>query len=273
MLPNVLVMTDEEIAALRKFVTSGGALYASGYSSLVREDGSIRSDFGLADLFGVSKARRVMKHDLVFFSPATRGLRQLVAPQEHIIHYGGWIPIKATTAKILATVTSPWYPADKGTVFKASFSSIHSTPPGPTGTEPGITWQRHGKGRVCYSAGAIEAEARDINRNLVAHLVRSLLESPVLVEADAPRYVEVTVLDHPAKSCLKISLVSLRESEDCLPCAGKVQVRLGRNRRIAALHSLPIRRKHPYRIKKGAIEFDFRDFHIFTMFELKYAAV
>ena len=270
LLPNVLVMSDREIAALREFVANGGALYASGYSTLVSETGIVRKDFGLADVFGVSN-QGAMEHALTFFTPADRALGRLVAPQEHVIHKGGWLPIKATTAKIIATMTPPWYPADRGTVFKPSFSSIHSTPPGPTGTGAGITWQRHGKGRVCYAAGPIEAEDRDINRRLVAHLVRQLLGSPAQVEAEAPGYVEVTVYENPAKSCLNISLVSLRDSEDCLPCGGKIRVRLGKKRRMTSLLSLPSRRKCPCRkIKDNTIEFDFNNLRIFAMFELKY---
>lgn len=271
LLPNVLIMSDEEIAALREFVANGGSLYASGYSSLVSETGTVRKDFGLADVFGVSK-QGAMDHALTFFTPADRTLARLFEPQEHIIHKGGIIPIKATTAKILATVTQPMYPADKGTVLKPSFASIHSTPPGPAGTEPGITWQRHGKGRVCYTAGPIEAEDRDINRRLVAHLVRQLLGSPAQVEAEAPTYVELTVFEKPANSCLNISLVSLRESDDCLPCGGKVRVRLGKKHRIVSLHSLPTKRKCGFRkMKDGTIEFDFNDFRILAMFELRYA--
>jgi len=270
LLPNVMVMSDGEIAALREFVANGGALYSSGYSSLVSETGTVRKDFGLADVFGVSSTG-TMEYALTFFTPGDRALERLFAPQENIIHKGGLIPIKATTAKILATVTPPWYPADKGTVLKPSFASIHSTPPGPTGTEPGITWQRYGKGRVCYAAGPIEAEDRGINRRLVAHLIRQLLGSPAQVEAEAPSYVEVTVFDNAAKSCLNISLVSLRDSEDCLSCAGKVRLRLGKKRRIAALHALPKKQKCHYRATKdNMIEFDFDDLRILTMFELKY---
>jgi len=270
LLPNVLIMTDAEIAALRDFVEKGGALYASGYSSLVSETGTVRKDFGLADVFGVSR-QGAMDLELVFFTPANRALGRLLAPQEHIIHKGGWIPIKATTAKMVATVTPPWYPADKGSVFKPSFASIHSTPPGPTGKQAAITWHRHGKGRVCYTAGSIEAEENGINRSLVVYLVRQLLGKSAQVEAAAPTYVELTVFEKSVKSCLNISLVSLRESEDCLPCEGKVRVRIGKKRRIVSLLCLPARRKCPYRkIKDNTIEFDFRNFHIFTMFELKY---
>jgi hypothetical protein len=51
-LPNVAVMSDAQCDAVRKFVAAGGALIATGVSSLYNEYGDPRSDFGLADLFG-----------------------------------------------------------------------------------------------------------------------------------------------------------------------------------------------------------------------------
>jgi hypothetical protein len=94
------------------------------------------------------------------------------------------------------------------------------------------------------------------------------------VEADAARYVELTVFEKPEKSCLNISLVSLRDSEDCLPCSGTIRVQLGAKRKITSLFSLPARRKISYRKLKGnVIEFEFHDLLIFTMFELKYTII
>lgn len=53
-LPNVGVMTESQIAAVRAFVTRGGGLVATGASSLFDEWGDARPDFGLSDIFGVS---------------------------------------------------------------------------------------------------------------------------------------------------------------------------------------------------------------------------
>jgi hypothetical protein len=270
-LPNVLVMSDEEIAAFRKFVADGGALYASGYSSLVDMDGRMRDDFGLADVFGITKAGS-MKHELAFFTPAERFLGQAIFPQEHLIHQGGRLAIKNAGAKVVALLTEPWCPVAEGTVFKPSFSSIHSTPPGPTGREPGITWHRHGRGRACYAAGAIEAEKPEINRAVFVELVRRLLGRAPSFEADAPPHVEMTVFDRPERRILNIGLVSLRESDDVLTCGGKIRARLDKGRRVVALRSLPNRKRIPYRADKtGAVEFSFHEFGIFALFELQYA--
>jgi hypothetical protein len=51
-LPQLAAMTDAQCAAVRNFVSRGGALIATGVTSLYTEFGDPRSDYGLADLFG-----------------------------------------------------------------------------------------------------------------------------------------------------------------------------------------------------------------------------
>jgi hypothetical protein len=51
-LPNLAVMTEGQIAAVRRFVSRGGSLIATGDSSLLDEWGDPRADYGLGDLFG-----------------------------------------------------------------------------------------------------------------------------------------------------------------------------------------------------------------------------
>lgn len=51
-LPDIAAMSDAQCNAVRKFVASGGALFATGATSLYNESGDPRGDYGLADLFG-----------------------------------------------------------------------------------------------------------------------------------------------------------------------------------------------------------------------------
>jgi hypothetical protein len=51
-LPNLGVMTDDQIASVRRFVEKGGGLLATGESSLYNEWGDPRQDYGLGKLFG-----------------------------------------------------------------------------------------------------------------------------------------------------------------------------------------------------------------------------
>ena len=53
-LPNIGAMTDEQIQSVQRFVKRGGALIATGQTSLFDANGDPRPDFALADLFGVS---------------------------------------------------------------------------------------------------------------------------------------------------------------------------------------------------------------------------
>ncbi len=51
-LPDLAVMTEEQVSAVAGFVGRGGSLIATGNSSLLDADGNARPDFALGDLFG-----------------------------------------------------------------------------------------------------------------------------------------------------------------------------------------------------------------------------
>ena len=52
-LPDLAVISDKQAAAIRRFVEKGGGLVATGNTGLLTEKGEPRTDFILADLFGV----------------------------------------------------------------------------------------------------------------------------------------------------------------------------------------------------------------------------
>ena len=55
-LPNLAVMTDEQVASVRRFVERGGSLVATGESSLYDQWGDPRPDYALGGLFGAHLA-------------------------------------------------------------------------------------------------------------------------------------------------------------------------------------------------------------------------
>lgn len=267
-LPNILLMSEKEVAAFRDFVRAGGALYASGNTSLYADTGQMRENFGLADVFGVS-ARSRMNYSLCFFSPADAGISAKIAPQGQFIHRSGWLNISSQSAAVLADLYEPWAPESGGSIFRPSFASIHSTPPAAAPAAPGITRNSFGRGETLYAAGSIEAEKQSVSRRAFVGLIRQLLGGPSSIEAEGPSFVEITVFDKPDRQLLNISLVSLRQTEDPIPCAGTVRVRL-KDKSVAAVRRLPGLEIVPTRPTSGGIEFDFDNFTTFSMYQLEY---
>src|SRR3954452_5421206 len=58
-LANAAALSDAQCAAIRSYVQRRGSLLATFASSLFDENGDIRTDFGLADVFGVSYAGHI----------------------------------------------------------------------------------------------------------------------------------------------------------------------------------------------------------------------
>jgi hypothetical protein len=52
-LPNIGALSDEQLAHVRGFAAKGGSVIATGETGIADRNGETRSDFGLADLFGV----------------------------------------------------------------------------------------------------------------------------------------------------------------------------------------------------------------------------
>lgn len=71
-LPNIAVLSDEQCEQIRRYVRNGGSILATFETSLYDAEGNRRSDFGLADLFGVSAGDRVegrMQNSYLRFRP------------------------------------------------------------------------------------------------------------------------------------------------------------------------------------------------------------
>lgn len=54
-LPNIVVMSDEQVSALEAYVNTGGSVIATGETSMMDETGELRKDFALSKLFGISR--------------------------------------------------------------------------------------------------------------------------------------------------------------------------------------------------------------------------
>jgi len=280
-LPDVLLMDQEEARAVRGFVNRGGSLYASGRSLSRLKSGEWPADFLLADLLGASRMEE-RNERLSFFSPANETCRQWFDPQEHLIHSGPVQRVAAAGAQVWATLTLPCTDPLSGDIFGNSFASIHSNPPGSVGTEPALLMNAYGAGKICYAAGALEASEHEINKHVLARIIRHLLSGPTWFEADAHPCVEVVVLiqdenrrigpSQPLRrGRLLISLLNYQEQAPNVPVDGTYRVRVPAGQEPRRLLSLPGKEEVRFRrSREGFAEFEVKGLELFAQFLLEF---
>ncbi len=268
-LPDVLFMDMDEVDAIKNFVSRGGSLYASYRTSINKTDGTTASDFLLADVFGVSLSGSEQK-GLAYFTPADSRLKDWMSPQDHIIHSGGLISIKTRSAEVLATRTLPYTDPDKGDIFGKTFSSIHSNPPGPSGKEPSIIFNKFGKGHVIYATGALESVDYDVNRRVFANLIRILLRKPVWFEAKAHQAVEVVLFHQVDRKRMLISILNSNDELADIPFDVHLRVRVPDGFKPFRIVQLPDLEVLEHNIRNGYVETQGNDVKIFAMLGLEY---
>ena len=117
LLPETALLSDSDLGEIKEYVRKGGTLLSFGYGSLFDQEGRLKSDFALADLFGCE------------YTGTLAGYKRLALAR---IGTGGDAP------------AVPW-----GTGGKAH----HRKGPGPmeyAGDSPAIVENTYGQGRVIY---------------------------------------------------------------------------------------------------------------------------
>ena len=249
-LSNVNFMDEEETAAVREWVRGGGALYASGGSSLVHSRGRLRKDFMLADVFGVSLRKADWQDREHYVAPTPAGQRYFhdydVKYPAFLRGYGMEVEAKPG-AEVLATTTLPWPTNDP-----TRFSSIHSNPPWQPGNNPELVFHQFGLGRVVYASSVLEA-VESLGDTFVK-LIR-LLHAPYRFEADAPAAVEVTLFHQPDRDRCVLALVNFQKELPNVPVQG-IQVRLRLAPwRVRSITRQPAGQAVPFRLREGVVSF------------------
>jgi hypothetical protein len=264
-LPNILMVDEEEVEAIRSYVRSGGNLYASKYTSLITKDGTRRDDFLLADVFGVS------------FVGETRETYTYIAPVKATVDlFSGYTeryPLAFNSSQmilnakpgveILGRMVLPYTdPAEW-----ERFASIHSNPPGIHTDRPAIVRNRFGKGQAIYTT--VDLENSRIYSSIFINLIR-LLSNSFSFEADAPKPVEITAFHQGERKRFIISLVNFQKDLPNIPVQGiRVRVRM-EERKVKRLVLLPEEKELPYRKRGDFVEFCAPQLETFLMFALDY---
>ncbi len=267
-LPNVLMMDEEEAQTLKDFVASGGSLYASKNTSLFTKDGGRREDFLLSDLFGASYIEET-KEEVTYISPVEEG-KDILSPfsaKYPLSIPGSQLKVKARKgAKILATITLPYTDPKDPT----RFTSIHSNPPGVPTEYPSMVLNNYGKGKVLYVAADLEVVGKEAHRIVFINLIKLLSSKPFTLEADAPKSVEVTFFHQEDKKRYLINLLNSQKELPNIPVEGiKVRVRL-EGKEPQRLIKLPEEKELAYETKDGYVEFTLPKLETFLMIALDY---
>ena len=269
-LPDVLLMDEEEAEAVRRFVRDGGSLYASGRSSSRLQSGEWPPDFLLADVFGASRTEE-RRERYSYISAASKRCKALFAPQEHMIHRGVVQRVSASSAEVAATLTLPYTDPTAGNVLNGNFASIHSNPPGPMGSEPALLFNSFEHGRACYAACSLEATDHDINRRVFAQIIRELLPRPAWFGADAHPCVEVVLYDQSDRQRMLISLLNFQERPPSIPVDGSYRVRPPAGTHPQRLLRLPEQTDVAFELTgDGYASFDVKGLEVFAQFLLEY---
>ena len=261
-LANTALLSDEQCDQLKKFVESGGSLLATYESSLYDEKGKQRTDFGLADTFGVSYAGGVegqmqnsylrLRSDSVTkkFHPILEGLEDAT----RIINgnYRVKVTPKATgfPSPVTLVQTYPDLPME----------DVYTRVPDSDTRE--IYLREVGKGRVAYITWDIDRAfwqymALDHGRLLNNTIKWTLNEEPV-VTVKGPGMIETTAWRQ--KQSMTVHLVNFTNPmmmkgpfRELIPVNADVSIKIPANTKVTGVQLLLSQQKPKYEIKNGNV--------------------
>jgi hypothetical protein len=222
-LANLAAISDEQVAAVRRFVERGGALIATGQTSLYNEWGDPRPDFALADLFGVTggKPKRdagdkrisETRHTYLRLTPELRG--RVYGPKA-----GDEPPITAERHPVLAGfdetdilpfggTLDPLTVNEKAKVPLTFIPSFPMFPPEtawmrePRTNIPGLVLNESGRSRVAYLPADIDRRFAIDNLpdhgDLLANLVRWAAQGNLPLEVNGRGLIDCELYQQPGR--------------------------------------------------------------------------
>jgi hypothetical protein len=283
-LPNLAAMSDERIAAVRRFAERGGSLIATGETSLCDEWGEARPDYALADLFGVKggKPRRGStggtEHTYLRLTPELRGrvdgpktgAEPPIRGERHpvlagfdetdIFPFGGTLePLTVDAkAKVLGTFIPPFPMFPPETAWMRQ----------PSTDIPGLIVNEAGGARVVFLPADIDrrfaADNLPDHGDLLANCVRWAAKDSTPLKVEGRGLIDCELYRQPGRLILHVvnltSAGTWRQPVHELIAIGplRVKVRAPEGVPIKTLKMLVAEETRPASVADGWIEFEIK---------------
>ena len=187
LLPNIAMLSDRQCQQMRDYVQSGGSILASFETSLYDENLKQRTDFGLADLLGISKAADVIGTNGNAYYGWIERQHPILSGFENTKWLPGAqnrVPLKPAQDPVLTVVPGfVQYPPEL------------AYPPVPHTDEPAVVLRELGAGRIAYFPGDIERTFwltghGDLLR-LLHNTIRWLTRDERVVDVEGDGFIEM----------------------------------------------------------------------------------
>jgi len=265
-LPETITLDEEEKDAIREFVRNGGNLYASGYVALYDGDAKKSPEGALSDVLGVEFTGRT-DESITYMRPENGGIVTGDFTREHPLSFNcSQTLVKASDDRtVLAKLTRVYTnPADK-----EKFASAIANPPGIHTEYPSIVYGEYGKGKVIYSAGAIETEAVYERENAFMRALSYVLPEKLYFEADAPQCVEITLYKQPERRRYVLNLLNFQKELPPVDVHG-INVKVCVPDEIKQVLSAPDDEPVEFSMNNGVINLHIEKLELFKMLILEY---
>lgn len=264
-LPNAAMMTPQEAEAFREYVRSGGALYASKWTSLYDSHQGIRPNFMLADVFGADY-RGVTDKKITFILPNKGAdvFGELYNAVYPVGIEGSQLMLSAhRRSQTLGHTMLPY--TDRND--KERFASIHCNPPAVLTDNPALIINAYGKGRCIYVNCELENE-KD-HETLFVNLIKTLAGDGLRLCSNAPKCVEITLFDQPEHKRLILSMINFQSELPNLPVYN-ISVRLKTDRTITGVFTAADNKPIAFTMKDRLCAFQIERLDTFSMVRLNY---
>jgi len=294
-LPNIAAMSDAQAAAVRRFAQSGGAVIATGVTSLYTDLGDPRSDFALADLFGthwlaapgeerawasqsahsyvrlLPELRAHVWGPEVGDEPKPAGARHPVLKgfdETDIIGYGGTlVPVRTEPGVSIAFTFVPDFPT-----YPPETSWMRT----PVTDIPGLV-TREGE-RIAFMPADLDRRyARNAypdHGTLLANLVRWAAEGEIPIKVKGPGLLDCRLYSQPGRAILHVVNLTGAGSpfldEDALSVGPlDISLRLPPGVRGRSLRLTPAAVSTPMSVKDGWAHFSLQSLrdHVMAILE------